>query len=557
MSSITSSLHAQSAYAAYGKDYYHLLDRYEIQSGKLLSTVHTSFHPYQRLDIANFARTLQRDSLHWSKQDQFNLQYLVNDNWEYADSATGNSAKPFHGMYKKVNSIWYHRDKEFTVQVQPVLYFTAGKETVNGKVNSDMLMLNTRGVEIRGSIGDNLGFYTFLTDNQALFPTYVMNTIEDTKAVPGEAFYKVFQGADTKLYKHFFKGTGVDYFTARGAVSFNLYKKNIQVQVGQDRLFLGNGYRSLLLSDYSSPFPFARITTRIWKLNYTMLFAQMMYNTSSTPNVRFPKKNLALHHLSMNIGKRLNIGLFEAVMSGGNLDLGYFNPVIFYKAIVNQAGSADKAIVGFDGKYNVNRSVSLYGQVLINEFVLSEILKGRGWWGNKQAVQAGVKYINAFGVSNLDLQAEANIIRPFVYSAIDSSAASYTNTNMSLGHPLGANLMEYIFIARYQPSPKLSLTGKVFYIRQGLNKVGENWGANPLISYTSRVQEFGNSIGQGDLNKTSFLDLTATYMLRHNLFIDLKQTLRTQTSASGTHDLKNNIFSVSLRLNMQPRLQEF
>ncbi|MBS1557676.1 MAG: hypothetical protein JST69_03020 [Bacteroidetes bacterium] len=558
LAGIALSLKAQSSYPAYGKDYYHLLDRYEISSNHLITEFHSSFHPYQRMDIARFASRILNDSAALSKQDRFNLNYLLTDNWEWVDSSYGNSRKPFlKNLYTKKNALWNHHDKEFDLQVLPIIYWTAGKEMVNGAANPDMMITNTRGAEIRGSIGHNLGFYSVLTDNQALFPTYVMNRIGDFNAVPGETFYKILPGSSTKLYKHFFSGNGVDFFTARGAVSFNLYKKNIQVQLGQDRLFLGNGYRSLLLSDYSAPYPFARITTKIWKLNYTLLYAQMMYNTSAIPNTHFPKKNLAIHHLSLNLNRHLNIGFFEAVMSPGNLDLAYFNPVIFYKAIVNQTGASDKAIIGFDTKYNFANHFSVYSQVLINEFVFREVTGGRGWWGNKQAVQVGLKYVNAFGVRNLDLQAEANVVRPYVYSAMDSSASAYTNTNMSLGHPLGANFNEFIFIGRYQPTNRLTLIGKAFLIKQGLDPLGKDYGSNPLLPYTSRVNDYGNFIGQGDLSRTHFFDFTASYMLRQNLFIDLKQTMRNQTSASGLHTLTNNITSISLRLNMQPRLHEF
>ncbi|MBS1486550.1 MAG: hypothetical protein JST43_03105 [Bacteroidetes bacterium] len=558
LGSLSISGYAQSAYVAYGKRYYQLIDRYEILSGRLENNFHSSFHPYQRIDIADFAHRRLNDSSLLSQQDRFNLNYLLTDNWEFADSTYGKSRKPFlKNFYTQKNSLWNHHDKEFDIQVLPVIYWTAGKETVNGSVNPDMVITNTRGAEIRGNIGKSIGFYTMLTDNQAMFPTYAMDWVQYYNAVPGEAFYKILPGSSTKLYKNFFKGNGVDFFTARGAVSFNLYKKYINVQLGQDRLFLGNGYRSLLLSDFSSPYPFARFTAKVWKLNYTLLYAQMMYNTSSIPNSRFPKKNLAIHHLSMNLNKHLNIGFFEAVMSPMGLDAAYFNPVIFYKAIVNQTGASDKAMIGFDAKYNFAHHFSAYSQIVINEFVLREVTGGRGWWGNKQAVQLGLKYMNAFNIHNLDLQAEANIIRPYVYSAQDSSASAYTNTNMSLGHPLGGNLKEYIFIARYQPLNRLTLIGKAFFITQGLDPLGKDYGSNPLRPYTARVNEYGNYIGQGDLSHTHFYDFTASYMLKHNLFIDFKQTFRNQTSALGLYNLSNNITSISIRLNMQPRLQEF
>jgi len=42
----------------------------------------------------------------------------------------------------------------------------------------------------------------------------------------------------------------------------------------------------------------------------------------------------------------------------------------------------------------------------------------------KVGAQAGLKYINAFGLDHLDLQAEYNSIRPYTYSFRDSSASA-------------------------------------------------------------------------------------------------------------------------------------
>ena len=181
---------------------------------------------------------------------------------------------------------------------------------------------------------------------------------------------------------------------------------------------------------------------------------------------------------------------------------------------------------------------------------------GRGWWGNKQAFQIGLKYIDAFGLRNLDLQVETNVVRPYVYSDKDS-LTGYTNYNANLAHPLGANFYELIGIARYQPVNRLNLIGKAFYTKQGLNINQLNYGGDPLRSYLSRVSEYGNRIGQGDLSQTLYLSFTASYMLKHNFFIDFNQVFRDQNSKSGAYDLNTAYTSVSIRWNIQSRLQEF
>ncbi len=110
-------------------------------------------------------------------------------------------------------------------------------------------------------------------------------------------------------------------------------------------------------------------------------------------------------------------------------------------------------------KANIAKRFQVYGQFLLDEFVLSEIKKNNGCWVNKWGIQLGAKYIDAFGIKNLDLQVEMNRVRPFTYSHSDS-VANYTHYNQPLAHPLGANFQEFIGIARYQPAPKWLIEGK-------------------------------------------------------------------------------------------------
>src|SRR6185295_4915211 len=123
-----------------------------------------------------------------------------------------------------------------------------------------------------------------------------------------------------------------------------------------------------------------------------------------------------------------------------------------------------------------------YGQLALDELLVGEITKNRGFWGNKYGVQLGAKYINAFGVSNLDLQLEHNLARPFTYSHRDS-VANYTHYNQPLAHPLGANFSEIIGIARYQPAPKWLVQAKAIYYTQGRDSNAVSYGSNIFLPH--------------------------------------------------------------------------
>lgn len=549
-------VHAQSVNVPVNSDYYHLVDRYEIKSGQITPSFFSSWRAYQRSQIAEFADTISTMG-NLSSVDRFNLNYLKNDNWEWTEGADNESKKPILKHFYKVKSDLYHvRTKDFDLHINPVLHLGGGTES-GSDVNT---FINTRGVEVRGMIDNKVGFYSFLGETQTTLPLYVREGIEDQLVVPQEGFWKGFNE------------NGVDFFTARGYISFQA-TKHINLQFGHDRFKIGNGYRSLILSDFSPAYLFLKTNTKIWKFNYTNLFTQMTADVEGNPtgltgSSEYPNKYMALHHLSINIGKKLNVGVFESVIFsredslGNNYQLRYLNPIVFYRAIEQQNGSSDNVIIGLDFKWHVAKGVMLYGQLALDEFLLENVREGNGWWANKNAFQLGAEYVDAFGISNLDLQLEGNTARPYTYSH-DTQFGSYSNYRQPLAHPLGANFREVVAIARYQPIDRLNVTAKLIYSNYGedvsgaADSLNTNFGTNILLSNTTREMDFGNETTQGIDTQVLFGDLTLSYQWRHNLFIDLKHTYRNLESAVEANNRTTNHTSVAIRWNIPQRLNEF
>jgi hypothetical protein len=270
-----------------------------------------------------------------------------------------------------------------------------------------------------------------------------------------------------------------------------------------------------------------------------------------------PKKYAAIHHLDIALTKWLNMGLYEAVVFGrkDRFDFGYLNPIIFYRSIEQQSGSFDNSIAGIDFKANVAKKFQFYSQIVLDEFVLSEIKKNRGWWANKWALQFGAKYIDAFTIKNLDLQLEHNRVRPFTYSHRDS-VASFTHYNQPLAHPLGANFSEWIGIARYQPAPKLLVNAKLVYYKQGKDSNSTSYGSNIFYPNTPpfRMNDFGYSIGSGWETNVFYGSLLVQYELKENLFIELNALVRKQDTKTAPITSQNTTaFTLGVRWNMHRR----
>jgi hypothetical protein len=543
---------AQSSFAQLNPDYYHLIDRYELKAGHIYPHLFTSIKPYKRSDIVNFIASLNTGGFFTSKADAFNRDYLLNDNWEFSSSEGSASNRPLlKHFYKKKSDFYSVHSSDFDLHVNPVLYWSAGKDSQT----DDPLYTNTRGVEVRGMVDQKVGFYAYLADNQALLPAYVRSQVSSNGVIPHEGFWKGYKG-----------GNAYDFLQARGYITFEA-TKHINIQFGHDHFFIGNGYRSLILSDFSPPALFLKGNVKVWKLNYLFMVSQLTADTKGSASGLnadggFPQKYSALHHLSINIGRKLNVGIFESVIfnasdsSSNRFRFDYLNPIIFYRAVEQQNGSTDNVLLGMDFKWNAVRKLSFYGQFTLDEFVISHIRAQDGWWANKFGIQLGGKYVDAFGISNLDLQGEVNVVRPFTYSH-HTVYGSYSNYRQPLAHPLGANFKEITGILRYQPLPRLNLTGKISMIQTGIDSTGVNWGGNILKLNPSRTQEFNNKVGQGINNDILFATFTASWQLKHNLFIDGSVIIRKSTTDIPVFNSNSTITSLGLRLNIPQRLYEF
>ena len=534
---------AQSTFIPYNRDYYHLIDRFQIKYSFAENILPTTFKPLRRSDLSDFLLSIQDKYDSFSTEDQFSFEFLMNDNWEWTNSPYNENAKNWWNLaYERKSDFYVYQSEDFIIRVNPMFYFTRGKD----EDEPQTLYTNTRGIEVQGMIDDKIGFYSMLTTTQSRFPRYVHDFIRTNQSFPNEGYWKDGEGGTMAW----------DFFHARGYITFDL-SKSIDVQVGHDKKFIGQGLRSMVLSDFSSPFLFGQINTKLGKVRYTNLFGQLTENIIfagvNPGDGDYPKKYLIMHRLSINLLPHLELGVFETIMSG-NANINYFNSLIFYRALEQQEGSPDNTLVGLDFNYVYKNSIQLYGQFVLDEFVIDVLRSGNGDWRNKYGVQLGAKYLDALNLSNLDLQIEYNIARPYFY-AYEDPALSFTNYRNPLAHPMGANFREIFFSARYQPSPKVSLNAKVIRTLTGEDSNGQNFGGELLKTTNSRIDNFGNSIGQGLNTKITYIETVYTYSILSNLFADFSLARRRYDQKNNSNPLSSSLIgTLSLRWNLPQRV---
>ena len=551
---------AQSSYMQQNSKHIHFIDRLEIKTGAISDLNFTTTKPYDRRYAIEWLAA-KADSMRaitplffntdtpliLSKVDQYNLRslYLNNQEWFKGDRSVFNSKKPFlKNFYKTPASFIEKYGEDFFIAINPMINY---RQSVELKNTSQNTFINQRGLNVRGGIGNRVGFSAMIMDVQERGPLFVQQWIDSLDAVPGANFFKDF------------KQTAVDYFDARGSFTFKA-AKYINFQIGYDKNFIGNGYRSLLLSDFGANQLFVKINTRIWKFNYQNLFMELhTAGKSNSTNNLVPKKYATMHHLSMNIKPWLNVGVFESVVFGrkDHFEFGYMNPIIFFRTIEGNLGSRDNAMVGADVKADLFKKVQVYGQLIIDEFNFKELKNDKSWWGNKFGTQLGLKYIDVANISNLDFQLEWNRVRPFTYSHFDS-VSSYTHYNQPLAHPLGANFNEVIAIVRYQPIGKLNLMGRLIFWKQGLDSAsGRNAGADIFrLNTNGRASNFGYETLNGVNSKGINASFLASYEIYENIFIDANLLIRRFTKGTAAAE-NTTMFGVGVRMNLWFREYDF
>ncbi|NCO64558.1 MAG: gliding motility protein RemB [Flavobacteriales bacterium] len=401
---------------------------------------------------------------------------------------------------------------DYWFTIDPIFDLELGKD-FNADFNTTYN--NTRGLLVKGGLGETFNFYATIFESQGRFAQYVNEYAESLKGfgpdpaiIPGRGIAKRF------------KTDSFDYPVAEAYISYSP-AKFINIQFGHGKNFIGDGYRSLFLSDVASPHPFLKLNTKFWKIKYTNTWMWLKdVRPEATVDGAFLTKYMANHYLSWNVSKRLNVGLFESVLwtntNDRGFDVNYLNPIIFYRAIEFETGQgAGNAIVGASGKYKVNDNINLYSQFILDEFSLSDVKAGEKSWKNKFGYQLGVKYFNAFNVDNLLLQFEYNRVRPYTYSH-NTIVLNYGHNNQSMAHLWGANFSETIIIGRYHYKRWFGDAKLIFGVRGfDYNNGTDNfsYGGDIFRNYNDRPFDSGVEVGQGIKTNSFYANLQAGYVI--------------------------------------------
>lgn len=419
--------------------------------------------------------------------------------------------------------------------------------------------LNTRGVQAGATIGDNFSFYANMFENQGIFPRYLDDYITKNAVVPGQGYGKTVSDSGKK-----------DWMYATANVSYTV-KDYLNVTLAYDKTFIGDGYRSMLLSDVSSNYTALKLTGRLGNVQYLSMWAYMLdpvHPRSADSLVRTGDnwKWGAFQYLDWNVSNRLSVGFFQSVVwadrnaSGRRgFDFNYLNPIIVIRPVeLTNTSSPDKIHMGLNAKYKILQNLTAYGQFLLGELTVSEFFGGKGHVNNKWATQLGFRGFDAFGVKNLNFLGEFNTARPYTYAHFDP-ISNYTNYAEPLAHPWGANFREFVGILNYSYRRfDFSLQGNYGQYGTDPDPIS-NYGKDLFKSYDTHMYVYGNHIAQGIKNNLLYGDMRASYLLnpKYNLRAELGMVYRRHSIPEQEYQHRTGVVTLGLRSSFRNFYYDF
>lgn len=489
---------SQSVYQPYSYDFY---QKFNADAYSTKTRLHTSMKPF-----------FVDDSL---------LMHHYDSIMNYGSDGSNKSI-----LYRKLfnEHLIDIKDQNSTFYADLLPDFNIGRDFSN-KRNT---WLSSIGLQIGGTLGKKFAYNVSGYLNSSAVPDYISTYIRQVGIIPGQAYASTYN-SNPNAYAW-------DYITA--TVSYTPVKY-LNISAGRDKTFIGDGYRSLLLSDYASPYPFFKLTANLGNVKYMAMWAYFN-DPAGTSSLNINRNKWGIfHYLDWNVNNRLSIGFFDSVIWANTDDQGhthgfdfsYINPVIFLRPVEAGNGSPDNALIGFTTKYKLTDGITAYGQFSLDEFTAKEFFSNSGYSNNKFGYQLGIKGANLFGVTNLNYLVETNTVRPYTYSE-RSSILNYSANSEPLAHPWGANFREVVGILNYSYK-RFDLMGEVDYGRYGLDKDNLNYGKDIFNSYSDPIATYGNTIGQGLKTNMVYLQGKIGYLLnpKYNLRLELGGIYRTEKNS--------------------------
>ena len=436
-------------------------------------------------------------------EDEYNLTYKIADTSKQYNSFS-------HILFQK--HLLEFKGENYHLTISPVFDFTLSKDLAD--TSNRRFFQNTRGFHIEGDLMKNFSFSTSFYENQSrntnyqstyysslgeLYVNHADSTyVTQNAVIPGAARTKPF------------KVDGFDYAFAVGSLIYKPFKV-LTLSAGNNTHFIGDGYRSVLLSDNGCPAPYFQANYRFlpkWEFVYmrSKLLNLTRKPASTSVEAYYQPKGFAVNYLSFKATPTLTFSLFEGTIysrgdsvSSHPVNALYYNPIPVLSSFLVKTSEAT-SLLGLNIGFTPLQNWRLYGQFAYN-------LSSSGIAG-----QIGTRISEPFKVNNLFIQLEANYSSNNVYSAT-LARLNYSHYNLPMAHIKGQGFTEGVFRINYEWKRMYADLKTIFYLL-------ENYSSRSLLPTSAIAPQVNASVFHNQLevgyrfNRKMNFSIFASWLMR-------------------------------------------
>lgn len=396
----------------------------------------------------------------------------------------------------------------FQFNVEPVLQ--GGLQYAGEK---ESIVFRAAGIQLWASLGKRFGFQMYYRD---------LN--ENGKGIDFDKQFTPQQGSMPSANP---KSEALNYSDVRASINYQW--KNGMLSFGKEQYVAGYGLNGNIIYSTKAPsYPYIRVNQQIlpWlKFEYTHAF--LASRLVDTPNsyrttnygvfggqrFKMIPKYMVSHALQFKLMKGLDLMLGESVIYTDKIQLGYWLPIMFFKAWdqyvsgTNLNAGANTQLFGQISSRNQIKNTHLYASILIDEFRPSAIFDPKRS-RNQLAFNIGGSITNLPYLRYVTFNVDYTRLNPFVYQNL-LPAQEYTNNGYFIGDWMGSNADRRVLETKYTPIPRLKISMRYEKIRKGARGSAEQ-------QYFQQPQpEFLFGLEQKQWNTSA----RVVYEMVHNIYL--------------------------------------
>lgn len=384
-------------------------------------------------DVSSFTSKLYSPIFPISSHDSPCFSYLQDTLKRYSTFSYFLFQRELIEVHKEEGNLW----------ITPLLDIQVGNEYGDTSMRQ---FYNVRGARIEATLGKHVFISSSFYENQAFLPSYVgqyVNQRGEFYPNNGDSTYTqtnafIPNGARTKL----FKTGGFDYAYASGYLRWDI-KPWLTVSGGNQPLFVGNGYRSLLFSDNTAPSMFGRIQLKLGKrIDYQLVRGQglnlLRLPYAANGEALYERKAFSIHSIYLKLGQKAQIGLIETAMwtRGDSIQKqavegGFFIPILGSGLLQEAINNKAYALLAVDFQLRISKKLGIYGQAGTHHFK-----------NKSELVQLGLRFW-PLNTPDYLIQMEFNHTGTNAYKATNPRL-NYSSYNLPLGHIMGYGVDELV-----------------------------------------------------------------------------------------------------------------